>query len=204
MSAIKIILISLFSFLFLGCNSKKSEDQNDSVVKENPEFILNEKFKNSLAQLISIREYSLINDRGHSKLLYLSAITTKEHLYLHLSNVNCETPESFFSFTERIGDTSIGFLLNVESIEPERFFDLKQAKQIKNEFESDMLCHDWYYLLAKYNILNGDLILERTSGFLDETIENGFYAKEDLEYLIQSGYIFDPEEPEPEPVSETE
>ena len=90
----------------------------------------------------------------------------------------------------------------MESIEPERFFDLNQAKQIKNEFESDMLYHDWYYLLAKYKILNGDLILERTSGFLDETIENGFYAKEDLEYLIQSGFIFDPKEPEP--VSETE
>lgn len=198
------ILLIVLSSLFLGCNSKKSEDQNDSVVKENPEFILNEKFKNSLAQLISIREYSLINERGHSKLLYLSAGTTKEHLYLYLSNVNCDTPGSFFYFTERIGDTSIEFLLNVESIEPERFFDLRQANQIKNEFESDMLCHDWYYLLAKYKILNGDLILERTSGFLDETIENGFYAKEDLEYLIQSGYIFDPEEPEPEPVSETE
>lgn len=203
MRAIKIILISLFSFLFLGCNSKKSENQSHSVVKENPEFILNQNFKNSLAQLISIREYSLINERGHSKLLYLSAGTTKEHLYLRLSNMNCETPESFFSFTERIGDTSIGFLLNVESIEPERFFDLRQAKQIKDELEYG-ICDDWYYLLAKYKILNGDLILERTSGFLDETIENGFYAKEDLEYLIQSGYIFDPEEPEPEPVSETE
>lgn len=195
------ISLIVLSSLFLECNSKKSEDQNDSVVKEHPEFILNQNFKNSLAQLISIREYSLINDRGHSKLLFLRAITTKEHLYLHLSKMNCKTPESFFSFTERIDDTSIEFLLDVESIEPERFFDLRQAKQIKNESEYG-ICDDWYYLLAKYKILNGNLILERTSGFLDETIENGFYAKEDLEYLIQSGFIFDPKEPKPIPESE--
>lgn len=110
--------------------------------------------------------------------LFSYFLITENHIYLHTSQIDCVN-RSFYAFTEKIGNLNFTIWVDSESVQSERYFDLKDLKVVVRSQEP-MICDDWYWLKARFDVLGSDLKLGKVSSFYDNSYsEESFYAKED-------------------------
>ena len=112
--------------------------------------------------------------------------------------MNCKTGEYYF-FEENFDGCLIPMYINAVSHEPKRYFDLKDAKLVERDNEVQ-ICDDWYWLKAKYKVVNNELRLIKISSFYDNSYSRkSFYDREDSIFLHQTEVLMVEPSPEPEP-----
>ncbi len=199
LSEMKGLLIFISALLIIGCISKEfSIQQKEEKLNSR---ILNNELKESLSHLIELRKNVHLEERRgqftHSS-PFVQILTTKEFAYVHISVMDC-LDTSFYSFEENLDGKNYQILVDANSIKPERYFDLKDLEVVPRKMEDGMLCHDWYWVKARYKRIGNKLKLEKASTFFDNLHSENFYDKEDSAFLYQSKILIAEPEPEPEP-----
>src|SRR5690606_30029214 len=188
-----LILYTLLIFLLLQCQSKPYAEKEIS-----PKRIHNSTLINTLPELVKLRNET-IEDREFNKgFLYIYVLTTENHVYVHTSVMDC-VEASFYSISENIENKNYEIWVDARSIRAERYFDLKDAKLVERDNEVQ-ICDDWYWLKAKYKVVNNELRLIKISSFYDNSYSRkSFYDKEDSIFLHQTEVLMVEPSPEPEP-----
>jgi|GEM_PF-1550899 len=195
-----ISFLFLFAILFLSCQSK----ENSVSEKEEPKTsrILNQELKNILPELIQLQnqifDKETTNGNYDPKHLYARILTAENFFYLNLTFNDCGF-NGFYPFQEKMGNHKIDFFVDSKSFQPERYFDLRNLTQIQ---DSDVeICEDWYFLKAKFQLINGKLKLTKISTFFDNSYsEKSFYDKQDSAFLHKIEVLM----VEPEPIQKKE
>lgn len=192
----RILFFSL-SFIIISCNSFI---KNEKQLEDNPSRILNQDLKETLPYLIQLRKSTGKGfDRDNTANPYIQILSTKEFLYVHISTMDCVNT-SFYPFAEKLGKTSHPIFVDENSFEPERYFNLKDLKIDLRSQDDFMICHDWYWLKAKYKRIGNKLKLERISTILDNGYStSSFYDKSDMAFLNKIEVLM--VEPKPESTS---
>lgn len=190
----KFKLIFLFiGFILIQCQPS-SDVKAEFEVKNR---ILNTELRKYIPQLVELRNQTIEDRANHPDELHVHILTTENHVYVHTSVMDC-VDASFYSFSENIESKNYEIWVDERSIRPERYFDLKDAKLIERDNEVQ-ICHDWYWLKAKFSQVNSDLKLTKISSFYDNTyLEEDFYDKEDSAFFYKIEVLM----VEPEPVPE--
>jgi hypothetical protein len=189
------ILFLICGFIFLSCHSKeKSIPENK---EKSTSRILNQELKEILPALIQIQNQTFDNERINRNYdkdhLYARFLTTENFIYLNLTFNDCGYNE-YYSFTEFINQKMIEFRVDSISYQPERFFDLKNLKI--NLAVGPDICEDWYFVAAKFKLIDNKLTLIKISTFFDNDYANDFYDKSDSVFLNQNEFMLI--EPEPD------
>ncbi|MET3731341.1 hypothetical protein [Moheibacter stercoris] len=188
------IYIIVFVFFFLT-NCQEGKKTESEVIPYNR--ILSKEIRETLPHLIELRN-STIEDRSSFQNgdLFSNFLVTENHIYLHTTMMDCVN-RSFYEFTEKIEEENFTIWVDAESVQPERFFDLKNLKLVERSDEY-MICKDWYWLKAKYKRIGTELKLEKISTILDNNYSaTSFYDKQDSAFLHKVEVLM--VEPEPEP-----
>lgn len=178
------ISIIFLSILF-GCNSTNKKEI--ITVKEAKSKIINDELKEILPSLIQLQNLTFDNEGR----LCIGVITTKEFVYLYLNSTGCAP-----SFTEKIGNYTVDFLIVPESINPARYFDFKPKKNDSDPKNHVVGCGVQPFLAVKFKRIDDDLKLEKISTFYDNSHFETFYDKSDSTFLNETGIIIS----EPEPI----
>lgn len=165
-------------------------------VEEGRDRILNTELRNFIPQFVELRNQTIDDRMHHSGGLYVYILTSENLVYVHTSVMDCVN-SSFYRFSEKIGDKNYSIWVDKRSVNPDRYFDLKDAQLIERKEEA-LICHDWYWMKAKFSLTNSSLKLTKVSSFYDNSYSSvNFYEKEDSIFLNKIGYLI--QEPEPEP-----
>lgn len=182
--------------LVLCCDSKTKKAQNRE--QKITSRIKSSELKKIIPHLIHIQKTLFedeMRDKNYSSDALLAIVfSTQNHLYVRFTVIDCNS-NSFYSFQEKFQNNYLNFMINSNSIKPERFFDLQNLKMIPRSLENGVYCHDWYWVESKFKLINNDLKLERISTFYDSSYPEGFFDHSDSIYLIKNQILI--EEPEP-------
>jgi hypothetical protein len=185
-------IILLIGFVLLQCQS--SNDEKDEV--EQKYRILNSKLRNIIPQLVELRNQTIDDRMHHSGELYVYILTSENFVYVHTSVMDCVN-SSFYRFSEKMGEKNYSIWVDKRSVNPDRYFDLKDAQLIERK-EGALICHYWYWLKSKFSLVNSDLKLTKVSSFYDDSYsDEDFYEKEDSAFYKKIEVLM--VEPEPEP-----
>lgn len=183
-----IPLFILFGFLLFGCNSKEKSISGKEELQTSR--ILNQELKEILPALIRIQNQTFENERTHRNYdknhLYARFLTTENFVYLNLTFIDCNY-FSYYAFDEKIGSNTIRFMIDSASHEPDRLFDLKDIKPIPET--GPEICHDWYFVAAKFKLIENKLTLIKISTFFDNDYADDFYDKSDSVFLNQNEFM---------------
>ncbi len=151
--------------------------------------ILNKDLKDALPELINLSKLNL-EDEGN---VCVSVLTTEDFVYLNMDFKECSP-----LFTEKIGLDSVGFIIVPGSVDPQRYFDLKEEKiELLINDENGIACYLGSFFSAKFKIIDHRLRLEKVSTSYNSSHYKTFFDKSDSIYLNQIGILR--EEPEPTP-----
>lgn len=168
--------------LIFGCKQKELHPKQKAVSEETSKVILNKTFKKFLPEFIKLRNISLVNSKRDTSIynLYASIIVTENHLYFHLSDMNCNR-DSHYIFNETFEGREVHFMVNSKSEKPWRLFDLEKTKLVQMISDEAQICEDWYFLAAKFRLDNNQLTLERISSFYDNSFQDDFYETGEIQ-----------------------
>ncbi|HLV23298.1 MAG TPA: hypothetical protein VKY36_00780 [Moheibacter sp.] len=165
--------------IFLGCNSTQTFKVENSRFK-NAEF-------NSV--LDTMMQKLLLNQKTHSK-YSATFFTTENHIYVTLMNIDCSTPP-YYSFNEEVNSISLPIYIKANSIQPERFFELKDLEMTKPQDEY-FYCDDFYSVIARLDVNKNKTEFKKMRTMEDE-FDSDFIAKEDTIYMKTKIKIVEPE-----------
>lgn len=185
----------IFGITMVSCISK-----NDLETEEKSR-ILNKELREILPELIQLQNRTFVKDWTHGNYspnhLFARILTTERFVYLNLTFNDCGF-NGFYSFQEKIREHTIDFLIDSKSLNPERYFDLKELNESPGA--GPQICEDWFFIKAKFELIEGKLKLVKVSSFFDNTYsEDKFYDKQDSAFLHKVEVLMVEPEPEPTP-----
>lgn len=188
---VRICIIVFVVFFLTNCQEGKKTEKE--VIPYNR--ILSKEIRETLPHLVELRNATIQDRDSYQKGDLISYFfVTENHIYLHTSPMDCVN-RSFYAFTEKIEEKNFTIWVDAESVQPEIYFDLKDLKLVERSQES-LICDDWYWLKARFDVLGSYLKLAKVSSFYDISYsEETFYAKEDSAFLHKVEVLM--VEPEP-------
>lgn len=190
---LSIMFRILFFFLILQIASCNSSLKNEKQFDDNSSRILNVDLKNQLPKLINTYEKYFFEQNQKGEIIFNFTIS-ENYIYVHLSKMNCPVHLESYGFLERIEEKNHWIFINEPFVKLDRYFDLKSLQKTPKNFEA-IICDDFYFILARYRIIQEQLIHEKT--FFSKELENvhEIYSIEDLENenFINTIIIVEPE-----------
>ena len=187
----------IFSILFLSClsNEKANSEKEEKPISR----ILNQELMEILPELINIQNKTFddeITNRNYdNKHLFARFLTTENYVYLNLTFIDCGFT-GFYPFQEKLGKHTLDVLIDSKGYKPERYFDLENLNKIPDP--GPQICDDWYFVKAKFELIEDKLTLIKISTFFDNDYSDDFYEKSDSAYLHKIEVLM----VEPEPTTE--
>lgn len=185
-----LLFVILFNF---SCKEQLVESKKDTY---NSSRILNKDFNVVLKSLIRLQKLTFDH---YSKNFYAQVISTEESVYLKVSTRDCDEFSQYFKFEEKIDSTTVYFSIS-EAGMPEELFHLDDLELKHNPNFRYELCHDWYWVRAKFIKRGKNLAFERATSFYDNKFEDYFFDETDSAFLKESNLFV----PEPVPPVEPE
>lgn len=176
MKWIKVFIIVL---IIVGCSSTQTFEVKNSRFK-NSEFI---------SVLDSMMQKLLLREKTNSK-YSATFFTTENHIYVSLMNIDCSAPP-YYSFNQEINSTLLPIYISGNSIQPERFFEIKHLEMTKPQDEY-FYCDDFYSVNARLDINKNKIELKKIRMMEDE-FDSDFIAEEDTVYIKTKVKIVEPE-----------
>lgn len=156
---------------------------------ENPSRIINNELKEILPELIKLQEKTYKEDRLND--LNISFLTTENHVYVHVSKLDCEKYLPYYFFDEKMDSNFVRLYIFSDSFQPERYFDLTNLTKQTEQFQFT-ICDDFYFLSARLLVVGENLRFEEINTMYDN--QEKYYADEDYSFLKKINYLVEVEE----------
>lgn len=121
----------------------------------------------------------------------ISFLTTENHVYVHVSKLDCEKYLPYYFFDEKMDSNFVRIYIFSDSFQPERYFDLTNLTKQTEQFQFT-ICDDFYFLSARLLVVGENLRFEEINTMYDN--QEKYYADEDYSFLKKINYLIEVEE----------